>query len=205
MSRVQRLELQQKRTLSILSPAKSAKTTGRRTALAVSHVAMICLIVAQVASAVAQEKPPDYAVKAAYLYNFGKFAKWPSEGSRFNICVLGRDPFRGSLDRTVAGEQMDGRPIATHSLSELDQVHQCQILFIGNSERSRLPTILAAVRNEPILTVSDMPEFVNRGGMIQFELDDNRVCFSINLHAAREAHLDLSSDLLKVALRVEGR
>jgi hypothetical protein len=157
------------------------------------------------ARVMAQQRPQEYAVKAAYLYNFGKFAKWPSETPSFNICLLGKDPFGSSLDRTVAGESIDGKPIAVRRLNDLGAVRDCEILFVSSSERGRMAWVLAQVQNLPILTVSDAPEFLDRGGMIQFELQNDRVRFSINLRAARDAKLNISSELLNVATRVEGR
>jgi hypothetical protein len=153
----------------------------------------------------AQQRPAGYAVKAAYIYNFGKFAKWSSEAQTFNICVLGKDPFGGELDQTVAGETIHGRPIVVRRMVDLNHGIDCQILFLSNSERSRLSAILVQVQNLPILTVSDVPDFVERGGMIQFELQNDRVRFSINLRSAREAKLNISSDLLSVASKVEGK
>ena len=154
--------------------------------------------------AVAQARPSEYAVKAAYLLNFGRFVKWPSDhqGS-FNICVLGRDPFGGELDRTVAGESVSGHPVAVRRLDSTHDAGACAILFIGTTERSRLASILEELRHKPVLTVSDMPDFVDRGGIIQFEIQQDRVRFDVNRAAAREAGLTLSSDLLKVAARVE--
>ena len=153
----------------------------------------------------AQQRPAEYAVKAAYIYNFGKFAKWPSVAQTFNICVLGKDPFGGELDRIVLGETIDGKPIVVRRMIDFNHGHDCQILFLSNSERGKLSAILAQVQNLPILTVSDAPDFVERGGMIQFELQNDRVRFSINLRSAREAKLNISSDLLRVASRVEGK
>ena len=168
-------------------------------------MALLCLGVALTSTVAAQERPPEYAVKAAYLYNFGKFAKWPSESPNFNICIIGKDPFAGSLDRTVAGEAINGKPISVRRLPDVGKVLDCQILFVSGSERNHLQGILAQVQNQPVLTVSDIPEFMERGGIIQFELKDDRVRFSINLRSAREAKLNISSDLLSVASRVEGK
>jgi hypothetical protein len=50
--------------------------------------------------------------------------------------------------------------------------------------------------------VSDMPRFAERGGMIQFILEENRVRFQVNLAAAQNAGLVLSSQLLKLAALV---
>ena len=61
---------------------------------------------------------------------------------------------------------------------------------------------LAALGTAPVLTVSDIPDFVKRGGMVQFVLDGNHVRFEINIAAAQRAGLTLSSELLKIARAV---
>jgi hypothetical protein len=63
--------------------------------------------------------------------------------------------------------------------------------------------ILSAVSKLPVLTVSDMPEFIERGGMIQFVLVGGRVRFDVNLGSTENSGLGMSSELLKVAQRVK--
>jgi len=65
-----------------------------------------------------------------------------------------------------------------------------------------LKEILVALDESSILTVSDMPAFSRRGGMIQFVLEGDKVRFEINLTKAETAKLTLSSELLKVATTV---
>jgi len=158
--------------------------------------------------AAAQPKPaltPD-DVEAAYLYNFGKFVAWPPEagaGSRpFSICILGRDDFGGKLDGLIAGETIQGRRIVARRLPSVATADSCQIVFIGESEEAHLVKDLDALARKPVLTVSSLPVFLNRGGMIQFVLENNRVRFAVNLPAAQETGLSLSSELLKVAVYV---
>jgi hypothetical protein len=79
----------------------------------------------------------------------------------------------------------------------------CRVLFISSSEQSRLKEILAALDETSVLTVSDMPQFTRRGGMIQFVVEANRVRFEVNLTSAERAGLILSSQLLKVAIDVK--
>jgi hypothetical protein len=73
------------------------------------------------------------------------------------------------------------------------------MVFIGASEKSRLGEILGALNERSVLTVSDLDDFAERGGMIQLVLDEDRVRFEVNLTAATRASLALSSELLKVA------
>lgn len=151
--------------------------------------------------------PTEYQVKAAYLYNFGKFVQWPAKaptapGGLFAICVLGQDPFGPILDATVAGETIDGRSVVAKRISRAQDAADCRILFISSSEDDELGEILAALDKTSVLTVSDIPEFTRRGGIIHLVLDGNKVRFEVNLAVAERAGLSLSSQLLKLAINM---
>ena len=145
-------------------------------------------------------------VEAAYLYNFGKFVRWPAgtlqDPEPFTLCILGEDSFGETLDSLIANETLQGHRIVARRLSSVTAANNCQIVFFGQSEESRLIKDLAALQKRPILTISSLPAFLERGGMIQFLLQNNRVRFAVNLSAAEQTGLALSSELLKVAVYV---
>jgi hypothetical protein len=153
-------------------------------------------------------KPSDSQVEAAYLYNFGKFVTWPSDrvaaSEAFNICVLGKDPFGPILDETVNGEQIDGKKVGILRISRLQEFGSCNILFVSSSEEKRLRTIIVEAERMHVLTVSDMPHFAERGGTIGLVNHNDRIRFEVNRTGAEGCHLRLSSELLKVAIRVIG-
>src|SRR4029077_5396612 len=63
--------------------------------------------------------PSEYEVKAAYLYDFGKFVAWPANvatAGDFPICVLGEDPFGASFDATIAGETINGKKVVVNRI-----------------------------------------------------------------------------------------
>jgi hypothetical protein len=62
--------------------------------------------------------------------------------------------------------------------------------------------LLAAVRDAPVLTVSDTTDFARHGGGIEFVREPNRLRFDVNLPGAERAGIKVSSRLLKVARRV---
>jgi YfiR/HmsC-like len=151
-----------------------------------------------------QKGPSEFQVKAAYIYNFGKFVKWPAvapsnQTGTFTICVLDGDPFGDTLQSTLGGEAVGGKPVAIKRLSKPDEAVACHILFISSAQGKSLRGILTAVDQASVLTVSDMPDFSRRGGMIQFVLEGNRIRFEINLESAEKSHLVFASELLKVA------
>ena len=154
-----------------------------------------------------QPKVSEYQVKATYLYNFGRFVHWSpnataTKGDSFSICVLGQDPFGPTLDSTLVGETLDGKPLAVKRISTPREAGECRILFVSLTEEHHLKEILAATDQAGVLTVSDIPGFSRRGGMIQFVMEGDRVRFEINLATAESAKLVLSSELLKVAAAV---
>jgi hypothetical protein len=152
--------------------------------------------------------PTEYEVKAAFLYNFARFVEWPAEAVRaepFVITVLGRDPFGTVLDETVAGKTVAGRPIQVKRASRVDEVSDASIVFVSASENKDLPTILKALDRPGVLTVGDMDGFAQRGGAINFTVQSRRVRFEINPASAEQAHLKMSSQLLKLATLVPPR
>ena len=148
--------------------------------------------------------PTPAQVEAVFLFNFTQFVDWPPQvfagpGAPIAIGVLGSDPFGAGLDEVVRGEVVNGHPLVVHRAQRVEELTDCQILFISRSERARLAPVLAALKGRNVLTVSDLDEFANAGGMVCFVLVDNKVRLRVNLEATKAAGLTLSSKLLRFA------
>jgi len=146
----------------------------------------------------------EYQVKAAFLYNFVKFVDWPAEAfsdasSPLVIGIIGEDPFGGALDQAINGKSIGGRPLVVRRLKWGQDLHSCHILYISPSERKRVPQIIQSLKGASVLTVGDMEQFNQQGGIINFILEANRVRFEINSRAADQARLRISSKLLALA------
>lgn len=168
---------------------------------------LICCFLHPLQCSAQQTHPTESQVKAAYLYNFGKFVRWqvaaPGDDS-FDICVLGKNPFGSALATTVAGEKIDGQRIAVKNIANPSDASHCRILFISASEENRLKAIFSVARLTSSLTVSDIPGFAEHGGMIELLTQEGRIRFQVNVAAINEARLTVSSELLKVAVKVIG-
>ena len=143
----------------------------------------------------------EYQVKAFFLYNFARYVEWPAQAlgpgkDPIVICVLGRDPFGAALQQAISGKAIDGRSLVIHELRELRPGCNCHILFVGASERKLSPSALKA---SGVLTVGETPEFLKDGGVINFKLEDGKVRFEINVAAADQQGLRISSKLLSLA------
>jgi hypothetical protein len=146
----------------------------------------------------------EYQVKAAFLYNFAKFSEWPPQTFKtdkdpMRICVLGENSFGSALGEAVGGKTVSGRPFVVAEISDAKQAGDCQIVFVGSSEGKRLKSIFAELRTTGTLTVGETDGFAAKGGMVNFKLEDGRVRLEINVEAAGQAQIHISSKVLTLA------
>lgn len=168
---------------------------------------LFLLIFAHESSLAGVRQPTEYEVKAAFLYNFAKFTQWPQDvfpdtASPILIGILGVDPFGSTLDAAIEGRSVAGRPIAVKRVRTAEEAQACHILFISRSERAKIALIIAALKDSPVLTISESDNAALHGVMINFVLDRNRVRFEINAKSAFRARLNLSSQLLRLAVNL---
>ncbi len=171
--------------------------------------ALVALAVAAPGSAPAQTAPPtlENDVKAAFLYNFTKFVEWPVPADpheTFRVCTLADTTFTAALDRTITGESVEGRPLLRLAPGSIQDVRRCSILYVDRGHTDQGAPLLMAVRDLPVLTVGEGPQFLKQGGAIGFVLENNRVRFDISMRAVQRSGLRASSKLLRVARTVEG-
>jgi hypothetical protein len=153
-------------------------------------------------------KPSEYDVKAAYLLNFGRFVRFSSASrarSSFDICTLGHDAMDSSLDALGTNTRIQNLPVHVTHLADISGARSCAIVFISATESDRVREDLAILGDADVLTVSDAPDFLQRGGMIQFLMLSNHIRFAVNLEAVSRSHIVLSSELLRVASSVSGK
>ena len=146
-------------------------------------------------------------VKAAFLRNFTHYVTWPpdvfaDDHSPWRICVLGSDPFGDILDKTLTGRIEQGRAFQILRAENLSELPRCQIVYIASyKDAAKRRAALAELKNLPVLTVSDAPDFLQEGGIIRFQIGD-RVGMSINLDQARSASLAIQTKMLEVSQNV---
>lgn len=163
---------------------------------------MVMLLYSPLSGAQTQATP-EYQVKAVFLFHFTQFVEWPpasfpSADSPFIIGVYGENPFNSYLSETIAGEKVHGHAIVVQQYNSIEQVPICHILFINKSEQTIMEGISEISKRQSILTVGDAPDFLERGGMVRFVSKGNKVHIQINLEAAKNAKLDISSKLLRL-------
>lgn len=189
-------------------PARTLR--GWRRAAAIACTAAAAMATAAHADPAVRPATPEYALKAAFLFQFTRFVEWPAEAfarpdAPFVIGIVGSDPFGAALDDMVAGETVRRRALVVRRFESGDDLGGCHILFISRSEAARIPALAKALRGRRTLTVADGGEFANGHGTIGFDIVDRRIRLRINLAAAEEAGLTISSKLLRQADVVKRR
>lgn len=167
----------------------------------------LCLLLACLPATAAAEVMPEteYRVKTAFLYNFARFVTWPAlPQDEFRLCVLGSTPLAAQMS-TLLNKTVHQRPLMIRHLDSAAGIDACQMLYIGKSWQNRLREVLPALGTQPVLTVSEIDDFAEAGGMIGFLVIDNKVRFEINTDAAEQAGLTISSKLLTLATSIRAR
>jgi len=146
----------------------------------------------------------EYPLKAVFLFNFAQFTDWPANAfdkpdSPLVIGVLGDDPFGALLDDAVRDETVNGRKFVVERYRRVEDIKTCHILFISQSETRRLDKIVAALKEKPVLTVSDIDGSAYRGVCVRFITENNKIRLRINTDSLKEANLTMSSKLLRVS------
>lgn len=143
-------------------------------------------------------------VKAAFLYHFIGYVEWParafdSPASPFVVGVLGKSAVLDALREAVRGKSVQGRAVTVRQVQIGQELRQCHLLFIPAPEMRNLSRVLEVLGEAPVLLVGESEGFTQRGGIINFFLEQNKLRFEINPDAAKRVSLNISSKLLRLA------
>lgn len=191
----------------ILKYLRTERTVPGRALLAAVAAMVLFAVVNPVLLSGAE--PQEYQVKAVFITNIAKFVGWPQNvlsdpEEPFRLYILGEDRFGNAFD-TLEGRMIHNRPLEVRKLEAWEDIPtDCRILYIGVSDSKEIKRVLDRVVDRAILTVSDVPEFAEAGGIIRLLTESGKVKFSINTYSARGAGLTISSNLLRLAIALHG-
>jgi hypothetical protein len=147
----------------------------------------------------------EYEIKAAYLYNFGRYVEWPEAAFKdakapFVIGVLGPAPVDEHLTILTRTKTLQDRPIQFVRHARVDDLKPCHILFIsGQLEAEAQKQAAARFAGDPVLIVGEGDGFLVRGGSIEFRVVENKVRIRISLRSTQRSGMKPSAKLLQVA------
>ena len=145
----------------------------------------------------------EQKIKAGLVYNFLKYTVWPQmentpDRGKLNVCLFGGDPFDGYLS-PLEGRTAQQELIVILKLKHIEQTEVCSLIFVHKSQVGRVPDLLAFLKGKPALTVSDIPDFAQEGGMVEMAKEDEKINLYINKGAVDHAGLDIQKRMLRLA------
>jgi YfiR/HmsC-like len=196
----------------------SSSSAGRRAATPFALLrstrktaALLAFAVLVLATPACAESVTELKVKAAFLYNFTKFVKWPanafsSPSEPLTICMLGDDELREAVSEAIRDKSIDAHPLVLRRFKPGADTKGCQVLFVSGEDLPKTSSTLLSSPHPGILTVSEVPDLQDRyahGAIITFVPDSNRIRFSISNKTAEKVGIEISSKLLNLAISVE--
>lgn len=167
-------------------------------------IAFLLCLVASGTFAAAQTRAKESNIKAAFVYNFAKFVYWPQEafagpGDRLYVCVSDTDPFGEVLQETIHGRTAQSRTIEVRRWEAGREVGPCNIVVFDSSTAIDFTDRRREFEEHHVLTVAELEDFAEHGGIINFIRAGSNVRFQVNPAAASRSSIRISSQLLKLA------
>lgn len=158
---------------------------------------------------VSAESIKEYQVEAAFIYQFTNYIEWPknrgpSSDGPFVITLVGNSPLYQELEGVAKSKTIKSRPIEIRKGSgDIGQLQSSHIIVVTSEDEGSLKDVLAKARKTSSLVISAAEGFAEKGAMINFFKDGERLRFEINRTALEEKKLQASSQLLKLARIIE--
>jgi hypothetical protein len=177
---------------------------GRRRRLWCAGFAAAQLLVSAL---IVAQRTVEPALKAAFLYNFVKFAEWPAEAlpseGAIRLCVLGDEAVGTALEQTVKDRQVDGHALTVARVNVDGALSSCHVLYVTGLDRRRSMQLIERVKGAPVFTVSDLDGFAALGGVAQLFVENGKMRFALNPASAQRAGLRISSKLRTLGKEVK--
>jgi hypothetical protein len=123
-------------------------------------------------SPVSAQDVTEPALKAAFIYNFAKFTEWPGAPAPahepFVLCVVGDAAVGDALVRAVKTRVLGGQNLSVSFITPRDPAPKCRLIYISGVTAREAAQLVAGLRDVPVLTISDLEEFTERGGIARF-------------------------------------
>jgi len=154
-------------------------------------------------------QPVEYTLKALYIEKFTRFTEWPdsceinNKETPFIIATLGQTPFKENLENIFSIQHIYNKPVKVIETELPGKAEKFHILFIPNTKKDSLESIINLVGEKPVLTVGDTPEYGKRGVLINFYTENDKLKFEINETALQKSPLEFNFHLLNMAKIVE--
>ena len=168
------------------------------------HITAVLVTILLYSSLTRAQDVTGPALKAAYIFNLAKFTQWPEEvlyTKKFVMCVIGDQAVAEELERIVKNRSVAGNSITVTRAHADGEERLCHLLYVSEISAAKTAQLVGGLKGIPVLTISDIDGFIKVGGMVQLFYQQGQLRFGIGLESARNAHLEISSKILTIAMR----
>jgi hypothetical protein len=155
----------------------------------------------------------EQKIKAGLVYNLIKYTEWPntispsdsdtknaknSNAAILKVCLFGEDPFDGYLS-PLEGRTAQKATITITHVTQVQQTLDCSAVIIHRDQEQQLQSLLQFLNGKNVLTISDIVQFAERGGMVELTQQDEKIALRINKGTLDNAKLGVDGRMLKLA------
>lgn len=139
-------------------------------------------------------KAQEYDKKALFIYNFASYISWPViKGDRFAIGIVGESPINGYLASYTNGKTISKFPVVVEPYKSGSLY---QIVFVSSSGVKDFSKIKKEIQGKQVLLVTDNTILDKIGAHISFDVEGDKVNFTVNKPAIEKAGMSVSSKLI---------
>ena len=187
-------------------------------------IIIACLLINSAAAVYGARSLEEYReLKRQWVYNVARFVTWPPSSfslmdTPFIVGIIGEELQKA--EGLFKGKTIQGRKVEVKRFKSAYDVKFCHLLYISASQKNSVSSIVMNIKRlkpstggstsgvltsagSAILTISDMEDFIQKGGMVQLVVKENKMRFQVNQTSAKKSGLKISSQLLKLADSVQ--
>jgi hypothetical protein len=183
--------------------------SNRHSRLRAIRVAMVLVAMPLISALAPQqqrdpEKDTTAILQASYLYNIAKLTEWKEERMRtgnFVIGIIGGGNLHQELIKKYSTKTVGNQQIQVVKLLGAPTTEKCHMLFVGQSALNLLPEIYKKLGSEPTMIVTEYPDALEDGSVVNFVRVENSLKYELSVPNAKKHKLEVGITLRNLAHR----
>ena len=129
--------------------------------------------------------------KAKIIKHLAGLVTWSS--NVINVCLLGNFADGERVVEKLNGKMIKEKKLQVLKKDTLDGIVQtCNIVYISNSEKHNAKKIIEIFDGKPALLISDIPDFAQNGGSINFMMLNKILAITLNLESIKKSGIKIN-------------
>jgi hypothetical protein len=140
-------------------------------------------------------------LKAAIVFNVLVFVEWPDELKTLDLCVGADNPLLPAL-KQLEGRELRNKTFRVQELKTDAVSASCRAAFVDAADRTKRAPLMKSLSDLGVFMISDDADAPPRSTAVVMQRVGARIVLDINQPAVRQARVQVSSKLLRLARTV---